>query len=83
MSRVNQKIGNRVHNLNYYFVWCSKYRRKVLIGEIQTRGRELIAEKVKELEAEIIALEIMPDHVHLFISCAPDLAPSYIVNQVK
>src|SRR5579875_2764099 len=63
-----------VHFMNYHFVWCPKYRRKVIIGRIEERLKELIKEKAKELGCEIIALETMPDHVHLFIQAPPTIA---------
>ncbi|MDX1935408.1 MAG: IS200/IS605 family transposase [Capsulimonadales bacterium] len=83
MGRDYRKSGSRVHNLNYHIVFCPKYRRKCLVGDVAKRCEELVREKCAELEADVIALEVMPDHVHLFVAAKPDLAPSYIVNQVK
>jgi putative transposase len=72
-----------VHFMNYHFVWCPKYRRKVIIGRIEERLKELIKEKAKELGCEIIALETMPDHVHLFIQAPPTIAPNRIIAGIK
>jgi len=72
-----------VHFIGYHFVWCPKYRRKVLVERIEQRLKELISEKSKELACEIITLEIMPDHVHLFIQANPKTAPNSIVGQIK
>lgn len=72
-----------VHFIGYHFVWCPKYRRKVLIGKIEERLKELIKEKSKELSCEIITLETMPDHVHLFIQANPKISPNSIVGQIK
>lgn len=83
MANDYQKTGNRVYNLNYHIVFCPKYRRKCLVGDVGQRCEVLIREKVAELECEVVALEIMPDHVHLFVSAPPDHAPNFIVNQVK
>ena len=69
--------------MTYHFVWCPKYRRKVLTGRIETRLRALIERKAKELHCEIVALEIMPDHVHLFLKAPPTHAPQHIANQMK
>lgn len=52
-------------------------------GSIKERCEVLIREKVSELEGEVVALEIMPDPVHLFVAVAPDHAPNFIVSQVK
>lgn len=72
-----------VHLLNYHFVWCSKYRKKVLGGEVKERLKELIEEKADELDLEILELSIKPDHVHLFIEGSPTLAPNKIIQQIK
>ncbi|GEM87961.1 IS200/IS605 family transposase ISH22 [Meiothermus granaticius NBRC 107808] len=69
--------------LRYHFVWCPKRRRKVLVGALGERLKELLREKATELGWEIIALEIMPDHVHLFISVDPDMAPSQVMHRLK
>jgi len=71
------------HNLNYHFVWCPKYRRKVLIDGIPKRLKQLIELKASNLKITIEAIEIMPDHVHVFISAPPTLAPHHIAAQFK
>ena len=53
-----------VYSLKYHLVWCPKYRKKVLVGRIEARLRELLYEKANNMGVEIEALEIMPDHVH-------------------
>jgi putative transposase len=55
----------------------------VLTDQIEQRLKELIIEKAKTLKCEIIALEIMPDHVHLFFSALPTDAPQHFANQFK
>lgn len=69
--------------VNYHFVWCPRYRRKVLVGSVETRLRELIQEVARKLGLEILALEIMPDHLHLFVNAPPTLAPHNIVARIK
>ncbi len=61
-----------VHFMNYHFVWCPKYRRKVIVADIETRLQDIIRDTAKENGWEIIALETMPDHVHLFIKAVPE-----------
>jgi putative transposase len=72
-----------VHFMNYHFVWCPKYRRKVIIARIEKRLKELIKEKARELGCEIIELETMPDHIHLFIQAPPTIAPNRIIAGIK
>jgi putative transposase len=69
--------------INYHFVWCPKYRRQVLGGPVKIRLETLIGQVAAELDCEILALEVMADHVHLFLSCPPTLAPCQIVFRVK
>lgn len=67
----------------YHFVWIPKYRRDILVDEIVEYTREVLSEIVKELECEPLALEVMPDHVHVFALCPPRLSPAYIANYLK
>ena len=69
--------------LNYHFVWTPRRRRKVLIGQVEIRLKELIAEMAQKLDCLVIVLEVMPDHVHLFLSCHPSLAPDQIMFRIK
>jgi len=72
-----------VYNIGYHLIWCSKYRRKVLTGDAETRLKELLAEKAGQIDIEIVQTEIMPDHVHLFVKATPVNSPHYIVQQLK
>lgn len=81
-TRYRKNVGC-VFTLKYHFVWCPKYRRKVLVDDVAARLKELLYEKAAELEAEILALEIMLDHVHLFVESDPTKAPAHIAAQFK
>jgi len=72
-----------VYNLGYHLIWCPKYRRKVLVGEVKKHLKQLLYEKAKEIEVEIIEMEIMPYHVHLFVKGKPTDSPHWIVQQFK
>jgi len=72
-----------VYSLKYHLVWCSKYRRKVLVGAVADELRSLLYQKAQELGVTIDALEIMLDHVHLFIESDPNEAPQRLANQFK
>lgn len=72
-----------VYNIGYHLIWCPKYRRKVLVGAVELRLKELLQEKAKELGLIIDTMEVMPDHVHLFVTSTPVLSPHYIVQQLK
>ena len=69
--------------LNYHFVFCPKRRKKVLVGEVAMRLQDVIFELCTENNWRLIALEVMPDHVHLFLEVDPTFAPSTIIKRVK
>ena len=69
--------------VNYHLIWCPKRRRKVLVDRVRARLEELLRETAPELECEILALEILPDHLHLFVSAIPQWAPNQLVARFK
>jgi putative transposase len=81
-TRYRRNAG-RVYSLKYHLVWCPKYRRKVLVGNIAEELHSLLYQKAQELDVTIEALEIMPDQVHLFIESNPTEAPQRLANQFK
>jgi putative transposase len=81
-TRYRQNSGS-VFNLHLHLVWCPKYRKPVLVGEVAERLSELLRIKAQALNAEIEGLEVMPDHVHLFVSVPPTDAPQHYANQFK
>lgn len=74
---------NCIFNVGYHFIWCPKYRRQVLVGAVEKRLKKVMKDKAEELGVDIISLEIMPDHVHLFVKCKPIFAPHQLVKQFK
>jgi putative transposase len=83
MTRGYKHENTSVHLMMYHFIWIPKRRKKILIGNIKKRLIELITQKSREINCKIISLEIMPDHVHLFIKSNPQLSPNYIIGQIK
>ena len=74
---------NVVYSCKYHVVWCPKYRRKVLTGVIESRLKELILETAKGINADIIEMEVMPDHVHLLIEVDPQYGINKAVRHIK
>ncbi|MFN7716832.1 MAG: IS200/IS605 family transposase, partial [Pseudanabaenaceae cyanobacterium] len=78
------KIHNHVKFLiNYHFVFIPKRRRRVLTGNVATRLRQIFLELAIEKGWDILALEVAPDHVHLFVSAKPTDTPHLIVKAFK
>ena len=74
---------NVVFSCKYHVVWCPKYRRKCLVGEIGERLKELIQQTAAEINAEIFEMEIMPDHVHLLIEIDPQFGINKAIRHIK
>jgi putative transposase len=72
-----------VYNIGYHIIWCPKYRRKVLTGKVEVRLGQLLLKKAEEIGVSIIEMQIMPDHVHLFVKSSPVASPHWIVQQLK
>jgi len=79
----NRTHSGGVYHIRYHFVWCPKFRRPVLVDAIASRLRELIHEKVAQLEGSVLVLEIQADHVHLFVEMPPKWAPAQIAYRIK
>ena len=75
--------NNVVYSCKYHVVWCPKYRRKVLVGSIAQRLDELIRQRCKEIDCELLEIEIMPDHVHLLIEVDPQFGINRAVRSIK
>ena len=75
--------NNVVYSCKYHVVWCPKYRRKVLVGDVADRLKSLIRQIVMEHQSEIIELEIIPDHVHLLVEVDPQYGIHRLVKQLK
>lgn len=74
---------NQVYLLNYHLVWCPKRRRPILTGKVAQRLKELFAQVAQEKRVKILALEIRPDHLHLFVSCYPRMVVHKLVKAFK
>jgi putative transposase len=70
-------------NIGYHLIWCPKYRRKVLIDDVEKRLRVLLTEIATSIDCSINTMEIMPDHIHIFIKCSPIHSPHFVVQQLK
>ena len=74
---------NIVYSCKYHIIWCPKFRRSVLVDGIDKRLKEIILNKSNELNAEIIEIEVMPDHVHLLAEVDPQFGVHRFVKHLK
>lgn len=83
MKQEYRHTQTTVSLINYHFVFCPRYRRKVLIKDVERRFKDILSEICEENDFNIVALEVMPDHVHVFLNVLPSISPSDIMAKVK
>jgi putative transposase len=74
---------NLIYSCQYHVIFCPKYRRSVLVDDIDKRLKELILEKQLEYGYEVLDMEIMPEHVHLLLDINPKKGVFTVVNHIK
>lgn len=76
--------SNIVYSCKYHVVFCPKYRRKVLVDGVDERFKQIAPLVCEELGgAEVLEMEVMPDHVHLLIEVDPQLGVHKVVKRIK
>ncbi len=84
MSEINYKSNNNiVFCCKYHVIWCAKYRRKVLIAEVEIRLKELLSQLAIANSVEIIEMETDKDHIHLLIDVDPQFGVNNFVRLAK
>ena len=78
-----RKGSDTVYNLEYHMVWITKYRYRVLTGEVALRARELIGQCCLARDITSVRGSVGKVHVHLLISCPPGLSPAKIAQYLK
>ena len=78
-----RKGAHTVFNIQYHFVWVTKYRYHVLIGEVKDRTRELVRQVCLQHDLNILEGHVSKDHVHLLVSAPAHIAASVIMQKVK
>jgi putative transposase len=75
--------AHAVWDIKYHLVWITKYRYKVLRGEIAERARDLLREICAAREVRIVRGAVSPDHIHMLVVAPPQLAPAKLVQFLK
>ena len=84
MENKYRRTKTTVPLINYHFVFCPRFRRKIFLKkEIEDRFKELVNGICNKYNIEIIAIECDKDHAHLFLSCPPTLSPAEIIKYIK
>ena len=83
MSKEYRKGPHTIYDIQYHFVWVTKYRYHILKGDVALRVRDLIRQICEARNITILNGHVSHDHVHLHASCPPEISPSKIVQYVK
>ena len=78
-----RKTRHSVYNINYHLVWIPKTRMRILAKPFDMTVRETIRRVCAYFDWVPMALQVMPDHIHFFVSAPPKWAPSKIVQSLK
>lgn len=74
---------NIVFSCQYHIIFCPKYRRKVLVGEVEARLKEIVNEVAKALMVDIIEMETDKDYIYILAGVHPQLGVNTFVKKVK
>jgi len=77
------RTSSAVYNINYHIVWCPKYRRGILKDKVEEFLKNCLQTICETKKWELLEMEVMPDHIHIFISAPPFEAPTDIVKILK
>lgn len=82
--RLTYKSNNNVvYSCKYHIVWCPKYRRKVLVGDVEKRLKQIIKEVCKDTQSELIEIECDGDHVHMLVEVDPQFGVNKFIKLAK
>jgi putative transposase len=69
--------------IQYHIIWCPKFRFAVLKGDVESKLKEILQQICEKYHYQIKALEVMPDHIHIFMDCPQTVAPCDIARTLK
>ncbi len=72
-----------VYHIQYHFVWCPKYRKDLLTFVRRVYLLSVLQRIAQEYDFEIVEVEVVPDHVHLFVSGPPRYSPAELIKTIK
>jgi len=78
-----RRTAHTKFDIKFHLVWITKYRKKLFRGDVGLRLRQIVRTICAELEVEILKGHVSVDHVHLFVSCPPQVSASSLMQRVK
>lgn len=84
MAEREYRLGSHtVYDIKYHVVWVTKYRYRILVGEIGLRARDVIRQVCMSREIKIVKGHVSREHVHLLVSCPSGLSVSQMMQYIK
>lgn len=86
MSRMSETYHSSSHCkylTQYHIIWCPKFRYAVLKDGVDETLKQILTRICKTYHYQIKTLEVMSDHIHLFVDCPQTVAPSDMVRTLK
>jgi len=83
MTDYQRKGSHTVSRISCHIVWSTKYRYKVLRGDVQSRCRELLIQICDAESVEILKGVVSSDHIHMHVEYSPKQSISFLVKQMK
>ena len=78
-----RRTKHAVYDLKYHLVWIPKYRKHVLSDKVSKHLKEVFQRIAEEYDFKIDTMEVMEDHVHIFVEVPPRYSPAQIVQILK
>ena len=82
MSRF-KKQSHTIWFCEYHIVWCPKYRYRVLQGKIKEEVELCVQEQTRQMECEVVELNVQADHVHLVVMIPPKVRIAEYMGRLK
>lgn len=72
-----------VYYIRYHIVWCTKYRHKIISGDIETKLKDILYKIAEDNGFTIELMETDLDHIHLLVNCSPQHHIPSIMKALK
>lgn len=83
MLKEYSRTSHTIYYHRFHIVWITKYRKRILSGELRLRVREIIAQVADEMGIKICNGVLSADHVHIFADIPPHISVSEFVKIAK
>lgn len=81
---ITYKTNNNIcYSCKYHIVWCPKYRKKILVGEVEQRLKEITRTICGEVNVKLMEIECDQDHIHILVDVDPQYGVHRLVKLIK